>query len=150
MQKYFIRLLYRFMDSFQITVLLVVAILLIAIFTTVGILSKYTAADKVYPPISNTCPDYWAVDASGNCMIPPTPASLNTGLTYSGGSINFTTDVNEVSKIYTPGYISDGGKINFSDPLWKTIGKSTECAKKDWATNSKVIWDGISNYNSCK
>lgn len=149
MQKYFIRLLYRFMDSFQITVLLVAAILLIAIFTTVGILSKYTTSDKVYPPISNTCPDYWAVDTSGNCIIPPTAASINVGDSYASGIINFTTDDQDVNKIYTPGYISDGGKINFADPLWGTKGKSIECAKKSWASQSKVIWDGISNYNSC-
>jgi archaellum component FlaF (FlaF/FlaG flagellin family) len=149
MQKYFIRLLYRFMDSFQITVLLVAAILLIAIFTTVGILSKYSTEDKVYPPISNTCPDYWAVDASGNCVIPST-TGMNVGSSYASGSINFTTDINQTNNIYTPGYISDGNKINFSDPLWGTLGKSVECAKKSWATQSKVVWDGISNYNSCK
>ena len=138
------------MDSFQITVLVVAAILLIAIFTTIGILTKYSSFDKAYPPIANTCPDYWAVDANGNCIVPPTPTSLNSGAIYTaGGVINLTTDKSDRSKTYTPGYSSDNASINFNDALWGSIGKTTLCAKKDWCTKNNLVWDGVSNYNSC-
>lgn len=139
------------MDTFQITVLVVAVILLIAIFTTIGILTKYTNFDKVYPPMANTCPDYWTVDSAGNCLLPPTPTSLNTGGVYSSsGSVNLTTDNTDTSKIYTPGYSSDSGSVNFNDPLWSSIGKTTLCAKKSWATTNNIAWDGVSNYNSCE
>ena len=51
---------------------------------------------------------------------------------------------------YTPGYsydISDNvisQFIDFSDPKWKGI-----CDKKKWANENGIVWDGVSNYNSC-
>ena len=139
------------MDTFQITILVVAAILLIAIFTTVGILTKYSTADKVFPPMANTCPDYWTVDASGNCVLPPNSSSLNAGKIYgSSDSTLLSSDKDESGKIYTPGYMSGDGKINFNDPLWSTIGKSPICAKKSWANTNTIAWDGVSNYNSCE
>jgi hypothetical protein len=138
------------MDTFQITVLLVAAVLLIAIFTTIGILTKYSTFDKAYPPMANTCPDYWVADPNGNCTVPATPSSPNVGIVYSGNSINLSTDKTDTGKIYTPGYASDKGTINFNDSLWGSMGKTTLCAKKDWATKNNIVWDGVSNYNSCK
>jgi len=141
------------MDTFQITVLVVAAIILILIFSTVGILTKYSTSDKAYPPIENTCPDYWGVDANGNCIIPPTYTSLNVGHIYSATSpypINLTNDRLVTEKIYTPGYDSANANINFNDALWGSIGKTPLCAKKDWSTKNEIAWDGVSNYNSCE
>ena len=138
------------MDTFQITVLVVAVILLIAIFTTIGILTKYSTFDKAYPPMANTCPDYWVADPNGNCTVPATSASPNVGIVYSGNSINLTTDKTDTGKFYTPGYASDKGTINFNDSLWGSMGKTNLCAKKDWATKNNIVWDGVSNYNSCK
>jgi hypothetical protein len=136
------------MDTFQISVLIVAAVLLILIFATVGILSKYTTTDKVFPPIANSCPDYWTVDASGNCIIPQKDGP-NHGTVYTGDTINLTTDKLDTSKTYTPGYNSSSSYINFTDPIWGTLGKSTVCAKKNWAATNTLQWDGVSNYNSC-
>lgn len=136
------------MDTFQITVLIVAAVLLILIFATVGILSKYATFDKVFPPIANTCPDYWSVDISGNCILPQVDGS-NSGSVYTGNTINLTADKTNTSKTFTPGYNSDRGYINFTDPLWGTIGKNPVCAKQKWAATNTLQWDGVSNYNSC-
>jgi hypothetical protein len=137
------------MDTFQITVLIVAAILLIAIFTTIGILTKYSTFDKAYPPIANTCPDYWSVDSdTGYCTIPTDSSKPNVGTVYSGSAITLTSEKADKSKIYTPGYGS--GVINFNDSLWGSIGKTTLCAKKNWATKNNIAWDGVSNYNSCE
>jgi hypothetical protein len=136
------------MDTFQITVLIVAAVLLILIFATVGILSKYAAFDKVFPPIANTCPDYWTVDMSGNCRLPLKNGS-NSGTVYTGDTINLTANKDDESKTYTPGYNSDRSFINFTDPLWGTLGKNPVCAKKNWAATNTLQWDGITNYNSC-
>ena len=136
------------MDTFQITVLIIAAVLLILIFATVGILSKYATGDKVFPPIANTCPDYWGVDTSGNCIIPPYNHS-NSGTVYTGSTINLTHDKSFTDKTFTPGYNSNGNYINFTDPLWGTLGKNPVCAKKNWAATNRLQWDGVSNYNSC-
>jgi hypothetical protein len=137
------------MDTFQITVLVVAEIILILIFSTIGILTKYSKFDKAYPPIANTCPDYWTVNAaSGYCNIPATTAGPNAGTVYSGSTINLSANKDDKSKIYTPGYAS--GTINFNDALWGSIGKTTLCAKKDWTTKLGLAWDGVSNYNSCE
>lgn len=136
------------MDTFQITVLIIATVLLILVFATVGILSKYTDIDKVFPPIANSCPDYWSVDLSGNCRIPQSNGS-NAGSIYSGGNINITADKTDTSKLFTPGYSSGGAYINFNDPLWGTLGKSPVCAKNTWSATNGLQWDGISNYNSC-
>jgi hypothetical protein len=132
------------MDTFQITVLVVAAVLLILIFVTIGILTTYATINTVYPPIANTCPDYWGIDTNGNCMLP--------GTTHKNrGSIdNLTAEIDANSGTYTPGYIStNGGAINFSDSAWSSLGKTTMCAKKNWATKQNIAWDGVSNYNSC-
>lgn len=138
------------MDTFQIVVLVIATIVLILIFATIGILTKYSTADNVYPPKANTCPDYWSVDNSGKCIIPDKDAK-NRGYIYSGTSttINLTADDAETSKVYTPGYNSSSSNIDFNDPAWSTIGKTTICAKKQWANKNNIIWDGVSNYNSC-
>lgn len=139
------------MDSFQITVLAIAVIILILIFTAIGILTKNSLSDKAYPPKTTTCPDYWNVDADGNCIIPPTSATLNAGSVYNGDIINLTNDPNAGDgKIYTPGYISEGGKINYNDEAWGSMNKSSICAKRDWTNKLNIAWDGVSNYNSCE
>ena len=138
------------MDSFQITVLAIAVIVLILIFTSIGILTKNSVSDKAYPPKTTTCPDYWSVDTDGSCVVPPTSASLNAGSVYSGSAINLTADKTDTSKIYTPGYISNGSKINYSDEAWGSMGKSDMCAKREWSNKLNIAWDGVSNYNSCE
>ena len=50
----------------------------------------------------------------------------------------------------TPGYsnmMSDNEivqYIDFSNPAWTGV-----CDKKKWANENGIVWDGISNYNSC-
>jgi hypothetical protein len=135
------------MDSFQITVLVVATVLLIIIFTTIGILTRYATIEKVYPPIANNCPDYWE-SVNGNCLIPGSN-SKNLGTIYSGTTINLTGNVDATSGIYTPGYLSGSTAINFSDSGWDSLGKNSICAKKTWANTNEISWDGVSNYNSC-
>ena len=137
------------MDTFQIVVLVIATIILILIFATVSILAKYYDTGKIFPPKANTCPDYWRVDGSGNCMIPGS-SSMNKGKIFdTSGKTLLTNDKTNTTYIYTPGYKSDDNVIDFNDPFWSTLGKSSICAKKAWANTNKIIWDGVSNYNSC-
>ena len=136
------------MDSFQITVILVATILLIIIFSAIGILTKYSSADKIYPPTANTCPDYWSVNNSGNCVIPPSPSGSTTppkniGNIYDDDGNSNLTDSN------TPGFINGNSEINFSATGWSSATKSAICTKKKWTNTNNIAWDGVSNYNSC-
>jgi hypothetical protein len=129
------------MDSFQIIVLSIATVILILILTAIGLGLRNLKNKVVYPPIANQCPDYWQV-ASDNvsCSI-PVNGKTNTGIIYNdNGSVKFTTPV--------PGYDATKNTINFTDPGWVANNSST-CNKQLWANQYKIVWDGISNYNSC-
>lgn len=46
-------------------------------------------------------------------------------------------------------------KMNENDASWNTIygnayvGKTVRCAKRQWANENGIVWDGITNYNGC-
>ena len=136
------------MDIFQITVLAVAAIILILIFTTIGILTKYSTTDNVFPPIANSCPDNWTVNGDKTCAI-PSSSGLNVGTIYTGGTINLSNNKSDSGKIYTPGYSSGSNSIDFSDAGWGSLGSTPTCAKNKWVNTNTINWDGISNYNAC-
>ena len=130
------------MDSFQKIVLAIATVILILILTIIGVmLSKYK--NKVtYPPVANTCPDYWKISTDGLSCSLPTSSAVNVGSIYnSDGSL-------AISSADTYGYDSTKNTINFTDGGWST-SKSAVCAQKDWTGTYNIIWDGVSNYNSC-
>jgi hypothetical protein len=49
----------------------------------------------------------------------------------------------------TVGYDRAKNIINFNDTRWSSGGKISVCAQKDWANKYNIMWDGVSNYNSC-
>lgn len=133
------------MDSFQLIVLAIAAVILILILAVLGMmLSKYRNKDA-YPPVANTCPDYWSVAADGtSCSIPSNnSSSLNKGSVYTSSGTLALTSAN------TPGYNATANTISFTDAGWNATGKTAVCAQKDWAATNGIIWDGVSNYNSC-
>lgn len=116
------------MEAFHKIVLGIATVLLIFILVSVGILLSKTKENKIYPPTALQCPDYWIEDNRG-CIV----GDLNQGM-----------------------YINDAGKVfDFSTnhSSWFNVDSyakfSDTCAKKQWAIDNKVMWDGISNYNSC-
>ena len=121
-----------------------VALILILIF--VGVLLSKGDTNAAFPPSYGMCPDYWEIDASSNkCLIPNIKTTkLNIGNMYDEGEIL------KDAITYTPGYGYDISNnvitqyIDFSDPKWKG-----QCDKKKWANENRIVWDGISNYNSC-
>lgn len=63
------------MDTFQKSVLIIALVVLIALLISVGILLNKHSKNTSWPPIQNTCPDYWTEGDNGVC----TTDSLNTG-----------------------------------------------------------------------
>jgi hypothetical protein len=138
------------MDSFQLTVLGIAVIVLIVILTFIGIALAKNDKSVVFPPVANTCPDYWTVSSDGTKCTVPLSSATNAGNIYVNGSLSsaFTTTLLTSNAPYgTPGYAS--GAISFSDAGWTANGKSTICQQKSWANNYGIQWDGVSNYNTC-
>jgi len=129
------------MDKFQMIVLAIAVVVLIIILTVIGLGFRNLKNKVVYPPIANQCPDYWTVAADNKSCVIPVTNPINTGtIISSSGSVSFTTSV--------PGYDSSNKSIDFTNAGWSANNSAT-CNKQAWANQYKVVWDGISNYNSC-
>ena len=134
------------METFHIIVLSVATVALILILIFVGVLLSKGDTNAAFPPSYGMCPDYWEIDASSNkCLIPNIKTTkLNIGNMYD------EVEILKDAITYTPGYGYDISNnvitqyIDFSDPKWKG-----QCDKKKWANENGIVWDGISNYNSC-
>lgn len=129
------------MEQFYIITITVAVVLLILILTYIGVYVLGGSDKTPYPPESLQCPDYW--EKSGADCVIPGASTTNAGTRVSDDTTNFAnTPAN-------PAYIS-GTLLKTDDPSWQTSdGLSAKCAKKLWANNNNVVWDGISNYNSC-
>lgn len=135
------------METFYIIVPTIAVVILIIVLTYLGIKIKNAKATSTsFPPIYNTCPDYWTVDATGNCVVPTSATAKNIG--SFGNTVSGTVTIPSGS---TPGY--SNGAINFfnsdGSSSWSINGMSPQCAMKYWSNQNGIVWDGISNYNGC-
>ena len=125
------------MEIFYLIVLVIATAILILILTFVGLIMQRGKKNLVYPPMANTCPDNWTVLADGSCNIPTTTSSNsnlgNNPITWPSG--------------FTPPPV---GNFDPNDSKWTTSGKTAVCAQNAWANQNNILWDGVSNYNSCK
>lgn len=127
------------MDQFHMIVLAVAVIILILILTYIGLKIKNTRGVISFPPQANSCPDYWQMSDSSACIIPSATTGINLGTLRS----------NTTALSSTPGYDSTNNVVDFNSTLWSSRGKTSVCAKRQWANTYGVMWDGVSNYNSC-
>lgn len=133
------------MDRFYIIVLSIAVVLLILILTIIGLMMKSTSTNTaVFPPIVNTCPDYWTIglDAS-SCAIPTDSTQKNVGSIYDSNNKLLLISAN------TYGLNQTNKDIIFSDPGWVKGGASAICAQQKWANQYNIMWDGVTNYNGC-
>jgi len=117
------------MDIFYKIVLTVAILMLIIILIVVGAAVQNSNNEAAYPPSALKCPDYW-IDASNGCS----SNGVNLGNYDSPQTIDFGSD--------TWTQATDLSNVDFS-------GLSETCAKKKWANTYDILWDGVSNYNSC-
>jgi len=121
------------MDSFHYSVLGIALVMLIIMFIIVGVMISRNKVSVIYPPYANDCPNYWSMDSDGKCI------------TQASG-VNSVTIAENI-----PG--KSGNSIDFKNAGWGTYNGATSaiCAKKKWALDNGVLWDGVSNYNgTCK
>lgn len=104
------------MDSFQKIVLFSAIIILIFALVFIGVSLRYS--DNVnWPPMVPSCPDYWTMDSSGNCI---NTKHLGTCRPPKGQTML---------------------KINFDVPAFS--GANHLCAKYNWAKKCNIAWDGL-------
>jgi len=124
------------MDSFQITVLTIACVILILVLAYIGVNMGNGKTNKTsYPPYYDYCPDYWLSTEKGNCIIPTDGTNVGT------------LNERDFTKIH--GYDKATHSIDFGAKSWGNEGKSKLCAQKHWANRSQIVWDGVSNFNSC-
>lgn len=67
--------------NFQRIVIVIAIIMLIVVMVFIGYALYQQSSDVSWPPQTPKCPDYWMVDASGNCM---KPRDLGSYCEYNG------------------------------------------------------------------
>jgi hypothetical protein len=143
-------------SNFYYMVVIIAIIILILLLTYIGILMKKKSNNKQeFPPVQNSCPDYWGVDSSNpkKCIVPAN-GGKNTGDAYSYS--NNVTRLTATGRGKTHGLETrlngtntDPVSIDFSNSGWARTGVSETCAKKRWANVHGILWDGVANYNRC-
>jgi hypothetical protein len=138
------------MNSFQVSILGIAVALLVIILVVVGVFMSQNKVNYIYPPTALPCPDYWQLNGNGTCSIPvtgtpppgvPSVPPVNIG-TWDGITLDGTAKM--------PGIDANNSNIDFNSSAWAAVGASSAtCAKKNWAKQNKILWDGVSNYNGC-
>lgn len=129
----------------------IVILIAIVLFTLVVLFLYYNMNSKdkkgVYPPVVNTCPDFWVMDASGRCVVPPYS-------TLEAGNVGNFDAAQAYTSPVTYGFFDGSGSgpfqsdaIDFRDDRWTSLGGSSLCNQQKWANNYNISWDGVSNYN---
>jgi len=144
------------MDSFYLIVIVVATLALILLLTYVGLLmTYYKDKDTTYPPVAASCPDKWEVSKTKEnvCVVPSAPTrgkERDTTHPNIGNIYSWRNNYITLNSRNTKGFSTLDGKavIDFSHPSWGRVG-NTVCAKQAWAKSRGLIWDGITNYNSC-
>jgi hypothetical protein len=143
------------MEMFYIIVVSIAIIFLIVILTLIGIAMRYQNKSTVFPPMANDCPDFWTIAADGKSCSIPSNGKRNVGNLYVPVTDTLNISYSSADKFptYTPGtngnVASAASTINFADDAWSSQGQTAICAKKKWAVNWGISWDGVTNYNSC-
>lgn len=113
-------------------VLIIATILLVIALTMVGITIVARGSKTAFPEFQNSCPDFWTL--SGTVC---SPSAINTANLIQ----------TDITKAEHKGVVIADNKIksvDISSANWQSI-----CDKTQWANANKILWDGVSNYNSC-
>ena len=140
------------MESFYLIVLGIAIVMLILVLTGIGLLMRTQTASSVYPPMANTCPDGWTIEADGSCTIPTAVGSANMGFIIAGTPYTDTdikTSLLKSTKKDGPYPSFTASSFSPTDADWSSNKLSAVCQQKKWANTNNIVWDGISNYNSC-
>lgn len=105
------------MKSFQKIILIIAVVILLLALLFIGIILSKSVYQQQWPPIISDCPDYWAIDGSGN----------NTRCINTHNLGTCSTSGNRIMNFNTPSFTGSAGM----------------CNKYNWANNCNITWDGI-------
>ena len=136
------------MEQFYFIVLITASVILILLLTFIGILLYSSTTATKFPPANNICPDYWLINPDKTCQFPQIMTGRNQGKLASSIS-NGVTQITDKSTL--PFLTTDKKSIDFSKGAWASLYPSTtaNCAKKKWAIDNGIEWDGYSNSYNC-
>ena len=151
------------MDPFYTYASIGAVIILIVVLIAFGVMMSELHTTDLFPPTYQTCPDMWAIDASGGCKVPSGSGAKNLGLLSTSSSSPYVGTTSGDSSL--PALSNSGATTTLINPalasshslklndsgimsgLYPSI--SDRCSKKQWALNNGVVWDGVTNYNAC-
>ena len=143
------------MEPFYLIVLAIATIVLILLLTFIGSLMNKKNSKDIFPPVSNSCPDGWTHDAPNNaCLFGTTNMGYQTDGTVNTAS-TLITAIDNFNTTKDISYKTDGTVTGIkldpvgSNPIWTVTGFTSTCAQKSWSNQNSILWDGVSNYNSC-
>jgi uncharacterized alpha/beta hydrolase family protein len=122
------------MLSFYTIVIIIAIVILIIALTIVGVTLANKKNTAPFPDYQNTCPDFWILDSNGtscrpvNSLNTPPPNKAAVAVKHDG----ITSQNNIISA------------IDVSDDSWVSV-----CDKSSWAKKAGILWDGVTNNNTC-
>ena len=159
------------MEDFYFYSSIIALVILIGILTMIGITISKGNKTKVYPPVQNECPDYWEQGTQnslikGNTRANTLPSdyckyskSTNKGnVAFSSKMDPKSNEWNSIKNKIGGNTMIDGAAIQQyyiqfrnNDASWNSLypGVSVRCAKRKWARDNGIVWDGVSNFNGC-
>ena len=132
------------LERFHLIAIGVASIILVVVLVLIGILLIKGNNTSSFPPLANSCPDFWYQTNEG-CVLPQVKTMKNY------------TDPKSSTVASAPGAIRNTKDstityaIDFTNPAWASYQGVTDpvCGQKKWATAAEVYWDGVTNYNKC-
>ena len=125
------------------TIVLIIAIILLVIaLTVVGITIRSGSNKKQFPTFQNTCPDFWTSSTTNDiitCSPPPSGINTPSPEKFVGNNAPISHEgvtIDADKKVIT--------SINLDKTKWMSI-----CDQSKWSAMNGIMWDGVSNNNSC-
>tara|TARA_B100001029_G_C14975471_1_gene402788 strand:+ start:427 stop:783 length:357 start_codon:yes stop_codon:yes gene_type:complete len=114
------------MAAFQNNVVRIATIIFIFFMALTSLMLLLAKQNQKFPPMYPTCPDYYILQDDGGpkCM----DDKLLAGSNQNGGTPPMSC-----------------GKLNLNHPSYKGWGDAQIKAKRKWAQDCGVTWDGLTN-----
>lgn len=124
------------MEFFHFAVLAIASIIFIIALTMIGLVMQKGSKSGTFPPMASNCPDGWIESSSteGDNMVYTCTAPSETTVPVNAGVAEIAIG------LWTS---ADSKTITYTDKV------TSICSKQKWANKNAIVWDGVTNYNSC-
>jgi hypothetical protein len=144
------------LGSFQNTALGISTIILLICLIIIAIVLMYTKSNGTYPPVVDSCPDYWT---TSNYLNPDVRQCKDTEF---GCCSDFATPKSDADGTNCPVKCYNSHQLGTTSSTCSSIptemdfstdtytGSSALCNKQTWAKQCDLTWDGVTNVsNAC-